>query len=123
MSVNETTEKFTRVIVHFYGTYRLISGKKEFVYKLHSGAGLVDLLCEIISDFPTLASQIFDEKGNLYSDIPIYVNGRNPRLMPQGVSTMLSSEDVISLFSPVASGKINVEAMNKALHKSKMEED
>jgi hypothetical protein len=46
-------------------------------------------------------------------DVPIFVNGRNPRLETLGVDMPLRADDVISMFSPISSGKMNVEVMRE----------
>jgi len=43
----------------------------------------------------------------------IFVNGRHQRLTEAGIDIRLKPEDVISLFSPIASGKMNVEALRE----------
>ena len=46
--------------------------------------------------------------------MPIFINGRNPRLDQDGLKQFLDPEDVISIFSPIASGRMNVEGMRTA---------
>jgi molybdopterin converting factor small subunit len=99
--------------VNFYGTYRLITGGKTIEIPMLPGETLLDLLIAVAEKFPLLKDKIFDPPGNLYPYIPLYINGRNPRLLVDGVRTVIKPEDVISIFSPISSGRINVEDINK----------
>jgi len=45
--------------------------------------------------------------------VPVYVNGRNPRLTPTGIDTPLESDSVVSFFSPISSGRMNVEVLRE----------
>ena len=65
--------------------------------------------------YPEIAPHLLDECGNLRQDVPIFVNGRNPRLSKSGLDFVLRPEDVISLFSPIASGRMSVEAIRGSM--------
>lgn len=71
---------------------------------------LVDL---IVNRYPEAAFHLLDDRGQLRKDVPVYVDGRNPRLLKDGIDTPLHSESVVSFFSPIASGKINVEILRE----------
>lgn len=101
------------MIVNFYGTYRLITERKSVEFEIKPEGTLYDLLQMINIRYPQLGEQILDDKGNLYPYIPIYITGRNPRLLTDGIHTRLNSTDIVSLFSPVSSGHINVEEVNR----------
>jgi molybdopterin synthase sulfur carrier subunit len=103
------------MIVNFYGTYRMITECKSVDFKIQPGDTLFDLLMSINKRFPKLGKQILDETGNLFPYIPIYINGRNPRLLSAKLQTQLKSTDIVSLFSPIASGHINVEEADRLL--------
>jgi len=70
-----------------------------------------DILKNIGGRFPALMNELFDERGELYPYIPLYVNGRNPRLLEHGLDSPLQADDVLSLFSPISSGRMNVEVL------------
>lgn len=101
--------------VNFYGTYRLITGQKTIEFIKLQEDTVLGLLHALVVKFPTLKHEILDENGNLYPYIPLYINGRNPRLLENGVHTVLNPQDVLSLFSPISSGHINVEDVKKLL--------
>ncbi len=106
--------------VDFYGIYRPIAGGKSIEFNVDRSGTVRDVLKAIIARFPFLRDELFDARGNLYAYLPIYVNGRNPRLLANGLDTRLKPEDVLNIFSPIASGKINVELVNQETH-SEME--
>jgi sulfur-carrier protein len=99
--------------VDFYGIYRPIAGGKSIEFDADCSSTVRDVLEAIIARFPFLRDELFDARGNLFAYLPIYVNGRNPRLLANGLDTRLKPEDVLSIFSPIASGKINVEDIQK----------
>ncbi len=95
--------------VDFYGVYRPVAGGKTMEFEMKPAATLRELLDAIVARFPALRADLLDRDGMLYPWIPIYVNGRNPRLQANGLDLPLKGTEIISLFSPIASGKINVE--------------
>ena len=101
--------------VDFYGTYRLITTQKTIDFPLNPGVTLLSLLHSVVCQFPALRDEIFDGRGNIYPYIPLYLNGRNPRLLQGGFDTALTTQDVLSIFSPISSGRINVEDANHRL--------
>ena len=101
--------------VNFYGTYRLMTGIKLSEFEPIQGGTIRDLLQAVTARYPALRDEMFDGQGDLYPYIPLYINGRNPRLLEGGLNAPVKPEDVLSIFSPISSGRINVEAANQAL--------
>lgn len=99
--------------VEFYGVYRLSIGAKSVELELPNNATILDALQAIAQRFPILQNEMFDQSGNLYPFQPLYINGRNPRLLADGLHTVVKPNDVLSIFSPISSGRINVEDVNK----------
>ncbi len=98
--------------VDFYGVYRPIVGTKTI--EVEAGQNLRQVLDVIVTHYPPLRVELLDANGQLYPWIPLYVNGRNPRLWTDGLDRPIGAADVLSIFSPIASGKINVEEANKS---------
>jgi len=94
--------------VQVYGTLRQITGKKTVALNIPSGATIRELLAELIRIYPALRSKLFDENGDLRIYVPLFVNGRNPRLLPASLNIVLLPDDVVSLFSPYSPGHIKV---------------
>ncbi len=97
--------------VRFYANMRTTIGKSSLeINDLHvdSFRKLVVLLIEM---YPEAAFHLLDERGELRPDVPVYVDGRNPRLMKEGFDAPLQPDSVVSFFSPISSGKMNVEVL------------
>jgi molybdopterin synthase sulfur carrier subunit len=99
--------------VEFYGVYRLSIGKKTVELELSQDATVFDALQAVAERFPILQDEMFNQNGDLYPHQPLYINGRNPRLLTSGLNTVVEPDDVLSIFSPISSGRINVEDVNK----------
>ena len=101
--------------VDFDGVYRPIVGSKSIELEIKRGGSTVrDALNSIVARFPLLRNELLDADGNLHPYVPLFVNGRNPRLLSRGVDTVLQPEDTLSIFSPIASGRLNVEDIKHA---------
>ena len=97
--------------IRFYANMRALVGREAIdVADLGRGMTLRDLFTDLVERFPELHPQLFSPDNNLRQDVPIFVNGRNPRL-DGAMEALLQAGDVISLFSPISSGKMNVEVM------------
>ena len=108
--------------VEFYALLRPLSktGAAEFDLP---GATLAALLQAIIQQFPEMRPHLLDESENLRREVPIFVNGRNPRLFPDGADQLLPEDCVVSIFSPIASGRMNVEVLRPSLFDPKLENE
>jgi len=100
--------------VRFYANMQTIVGQEVFeVADLNGDKTLRNLLNVLIDQFPKIQPYLFNSTNNLLPDVPIFVNGRNPRLEKLGVDMPLRPDDVVSMFSPISSGKMNVEVMRE----------
>jgi len=100
--------------VRFYSNMRTIVGQEVFeVAELNGDKTLRSLLNTLIEHFPAIQPYLFNATNELLPDVPIFVNGRNPRLEKSGVDMPLGSDDIISIFSPISSGRMNVEVLRK----------
>jgi sulfur-carrier protein len=98
--------------VDFYGIYRSIVGAQSI--EVENGLTVRQVLAEVVTRFPALRDELLDRAGELYPWIPLFVNGRNPRLWADGMDRPIGEADMLSIFSPIASGKINVEKANQS---------
>jgi molybdopterin converting factor small subunit len=71
---------------------------------------LVDFL---VGRFPESKAHLLDANDNLRQDVPVYVDGRNPRLQSIGLDAPLKPDSIVSFFSPIASGRMNVEVLRE----------
>ena len=71
------------------------------------------LVAHLIEKFPEAKQHLLDSNDDLRQDVPVYVDGRNPRLSPAGIDTPLKPDSVVSFFSPISSGRMNVEVLRE----------
>ena len=101
--------------VNFFAAYRQIVGGKTVEFEIKRDTTVRDLLEAIAARFPPLRDELLDPQGQLYAWIPLALNGRNPRLLANGVDSILQPDDVLSIFTPLASGRLNVEDIKRAM--------
>lgn len=97
----------------FYANMRTTIGKSSLEIndvRVDSFRKLVALLVE---QYPEAETHLLDARGDLRPDIPVYVDGRNPRLLKDGIDAPLQPDSVISFFSPISSGRMNVEVLRE----------
>lgn len=96
--------------LRFYANMRTTVGKSSLEIT-ENAATFRDLLVLLVEKYPETAFHLLDADGNLRPDVPVYVDGRNPRLTAAGIDTPLQPDSTVSFFSPISSGKINVEVL------------
>ncbi len=97
--------------LRFYANMRTAIGVSALeIEEVDSFRKLLNLLVE---RYPVIAFDLLDENHELRKDVPVYVDGRNPRLLEDGIDSPLPRDAVISFFSPVASGRMNVEVLRE----------
>jgi len=101
------------MVIRFYSRLRSQIGIDALDVSGMDFKNLFDIFVWLTKKYPELHNDFFDPGGNLYKDIPIFVNGRNPRLTEAGIHIGLNSQDVISVFTPISSGRLNVEVMRE----------
>lgn len=103
------------MLIRFYANMRTIMGMDFLeISNLGENSTLRDVFKLIMDKYPSGQPRLVNAAGELFSDVPIFLNGRNPRLMPSWLDTLIKPGDVISMFSPIASGKLNVEVMRNS---------
>ena len=90
--------------VNFYATYRPIVGGKTVEFDLDQALTLRQLVQAIIARFPAMRREMLDEKGELYSHVHIFVNGRDACYLEKGMETAIQAEDTLNIFPPVGGG-------------------
>ena len=90
--------------VGFYATLRQIVGTKTVDFDLQYGSTVSQLLDEIIRRYPAMCSELLDENGILHGHVHVNINGRNVPFLVNGLDTILSPGDTISIFPAVGGG-------------------
>jgi len=99
--------------VRFYANMRTIIGLSSLNVDDAKVDSFRKLVYYLVEQYPNAKFHLLDSNGDLRQDVPVYVDGRNPRLMQAGIDTPLKPDSIISFFSPIASGRMNVEALRE----------
>jgi len=67
----------------------------------------------LTKEYPEARPHLLDSNDELRKDVPVYVDGRNPRLASVGLDAPLRPDTVVSFFSPISSGRMNVEVLRE----------
>ena len=97
--------------IRFYSNLRAMIGQSSLDFTDPNLNTLRLVFDRLIGIYPELGPHLFDNGDDLRKDVPIFVNGRNPRLTEAGINILLQADDEISLFTPISSGRMNVEVM------------
>lgn len=97
--------------INFYGTLRDLTGSEGIELDEPIGLTVRELIELIAVQHPQLRDVLLDAQNRVYNHVPLFVNGRNPRLLPKGLDTQLDNQAVVSLFSAISSGRMNVEVL------------
>lgn len=90
--------------INFYATLRPIVGAKTIELPLATGITVQQLLEEVIERYPALHKELFDDKGELYRHVHIFINGRDAPFLDDALETRLTLSDTIDIFPAVAGG-------------------
>jgi molybdopterin converting factor small subunit len=97
----------------FYANMRTIVGMSSLDVKDAQVDTFRKLVAYLIEKFPETKPYLLDSQDDLRQDVPVYVDGRNPRLAAVGLDTPLKPDSVVSFFSPISSGRMNVEVLRE----------
>jgi molybdopterin converting factor small subunit len=97
----------------FYANMRTVMGTSSLDVNDAKVDTFRKLLAHLIELYPETRSHLLDENGGLRQDVPVYVDGRNPRLSTAGIDTPLQPDSIVSFFSPISSGRMNVEVLRE----------
>lgn len=88
--------------LRFFATYRQEVGQKTIEREYEDGATVGAVLAALESEFEGLRGGLLED-GDLRPQINVLQNGREV-LHKEGVDTVLSDGDTLSIFPPVAGG-------------------
>jgi sulfur-carrier protein len=90
--------------VTFYATLRQIVGTRAVEFDLPENPNVQELIDEMIRRYPLLQQELYNDKGELYPHVHIFVNGRDAIYLENGLEYRLSPEDQVTVFPPVGGG-------------------
>lgn len=95
----------------FYANMRTVTGTSSLSIDDVKVDTFRKLVTHLIKLYPDVELHLLDSNDELRQDIPVYVDGRNPRLLQKGIDTPLKPDSIVSFFSPIPSGRMNVEGL------------
>jgi molybdopterin converting factor small subunit len=98
----------------FYANMRTVIGMSSLDIENAGVDSFRNLVVYLVELYPDVEFHLLDSNGDLRQDVPVYVDGRNPRLMQAGIDTPLKPNSVVSFFSPISSGRMNVEVLRES---------
>lgn len=99
--------------IRFYANMRTVIGTSSLSVDDVKLDTFRKLITHLIQLYPDVKLHLLDSSDELRQDVPVYVDGRNPRLLQAGIDTPLKPDSVVSFFSPIASGRMNVEGLRE----------
>ena len=90
--------------VSFYATLRQMIGQKTVEIPLPDGSSVQQLLDAVLERHPAMGPELFDENGELYGHVHVFINGRDAPYLDDGLQTVLKAQDKVDIFPPVAGG-------------------
>jgi len=92
------------VQVHFYATLRAAVGTKTVEFDVPAGASVRILIDAVIARYPQMRDELLDADGELFRHVHVFVNGRDTYYLDDNMEHILSPDDTIDVFPPVAGG-------------------
>ena len=93
-----------KIQVTFFATLRQIVGQKTVDFSINEGSTMRQLIDEIIRCYPGLERELIDEHGELYEHNHVIINGRDINFLDQGIETVITSKDRVSVFPAIGGG-------------------
>ncbi len=84
--------------INFYASLRKISGTKTVEFSFEDGVTVQQILQTVISRYPDMHGQLFEEDGELSRRAHIYISGRSAPLLEKGVDTSILPSDTVDIF-------------------------
>ena len=97
----------------FYANMRTIFGMSSLEVDDAQVDTFRELIDFLVNSHPDVRPYLLEPNNELRKDVPVYVDGRNPRLFKTGIDTPLKPDSVVSFFSPISSGRMNVEVLRE----------
>ena len=92
-----------KITVRYYGIAYEYTEIREGSQKMKNDAVVMDLLREIVDEFPALRDLVFDENGEYMNYLAVSINNMDI-LGLDGVNTPLSDGDMIFVMPPIGGG-------------------
>jgi len=92
------------VDVNLFATLRQLAGHKTVHFDLPEGATVRELLAQVIERYPAMRGELYDDDGELFGHVHVFINGRDAPHLDKALDTPLSANDEVDLFPAVGGG-------------------
>ncbi|MHC4452156.1 MAG: ubiquitin-like small modifier protein 1 [Planctomycetota bacterium] len=90
--------------VNFFATLRDVAGSRTLSFDLAEGVTVRELLDHVMEKFPIMREKLFDENGELFGHVHVFINGRDAPHLDRALETPLTNADKVDLFPAVGGG-------------------
>ena len=90
--------------VNLFATLRELAGHRTVNFELPDGATVRQLLDRVIERYPAMRGELFDEDGELFGHVHVFINGRDAPHLDRALETPLTENDNVDLFPAVGGG-------------------
>ena len=90
--------------VNFYATLRDFAGARTITFDLADGTTVRELIDQVVQQFPSMRSELFDEDGELFGHVHVFINGKDAPHLDRALETPLTKADKVDLFPAVGGG-------------------
>ena len=90
--------------VNFFATLRDLAGARTVAFDLSEGVSVSSLIDAVIARFPAMQTELFDDDGELFGHVHVFINGRDAPHLDRALETPLLATDKVDLFPAVGGG-------------------
>jgi len=90
--------------VNLYATLRQLAGARTLTFDLPDGVTVRELVDRVVERFPAMREELFDENGELFGHVHVFINGKDAPHLDRALETPLSETDRVDLFPAVGGG-------------------
>jgi molybdopterin synthase sulfur carrier subunit len=90
--------------INFYATLRQITGQKTVRFEMPNGVTVQEMMDVVLERYPAMREVMFDEEGNLYGHVHVFINGRDAPYLDNELETIISADDKVDIFPAVGGG-------------------
>ena len=90
--------------VNLFATLRQLAGHKTVHFDLPDGATVRELLRHVVERYPAMHAELYDDDGELFGHVHVFINGRDAPHLDKALETPLSASDEVDLFPAVGGG-------------------
>ena len=93
-----------QITAKLYATFRIITGEKTIVIDAPEGATVIQVVRMLAEMRPALKPHWFDQNGELYSHVHVFLNGEDVMTLPAQMESVVHNGTELGFFPPVAGG-------------------